>query len=187
MRQYTCSICKGIFTRDWNLKRHIQDVHGLADYTKKSNINQGIKENDYYSPSNSNSSYKEKDMDYRNNYKKNPCYYDIFYTNFPNDGYYIHGSFPDLIFNSQTTENRELNDNDKIEIQKVLKILEDHLKKVGVPVTFVFGIITLLKRRCFSEKSDEPLKNFLITHNLGYLWPCLKSIIFLIYIFIKDK
>ncbi|HSF50440.1 MAG TPA: hypothetical protein VLA74_06745, partial [Nitrososphaeraceae archaeon] len=146
-----------------------QDVHGLVDHTKKANINQGMKENDYYSPSNSNS-YKEKDMDYRNNYKQNPYRYDIFYTIFPNDGYYIHGPFLYSIFNSQTTENRELNDDDKIEIQNVLKILENHLKKVGVPVTFVFGIITLLKRRCFSEKSDEPLKNYLIAHNLGYLW-----------------
>lgn len=72
MKKYTCSICKKIFTRDWNLKRHIKDVHRLLDYTKKANINQRIKENYYYSSFHSNSFYKEKDMDYCNSYKQNP-------------------------------------------------------------------------------------------------------------------
>lgn len=167
MKKYTFNICKRIFTRDWNLRRHMQDVHRLvADYTKKTHINQ---ENGYYPPPINNIFYKENKMDYSSNYKQNPYYHNNFYNYFPNHGYYLDGSFPSN-FNSQTKENRRLNVDDKIKIQKVLQILENHLYKIGIPIFFVSVIITWLNHRCFIEKSYEPLKKYLTDYNLGYLW-----------------
>lgn len=153
------------------LKRHIKDVHRLLDYTKKANINQRIKENYYYSSFHSNSFYKEKDMDYCNSYKQNPYYYNNFYNHFPNHEYHIDSSFPYSSFNSQNKENRKLNVDDKIKIQKVLQILENHLYKIDIPIPFVFGIIRWLDHRCTIENNDDPLKKYLTDYNLGYISP----------------
>ena len=80
MNKHTCSICKRIFTREWNLKRHLRDVHRIAKYSKKDQVNQEIEANGYYPPLNS-SFYKENDKDFYNNYTQNP--HD--YYNFSND------------------------------------------------------------------------------------------------------
>ena len=170
MNKYTCSICKRLFTRDWNLKRHIQDVHRIANYAKNDKVNQEIEENGYYQPFNRNSFYKENDMNFYNNYTQNPHYYNNFSNDFSNYGNYNSAPFFSYAnFNSQIKENRKLNLDDKIKIQTVLKTLENSLK--NYPKPYVAMTISWLRSRCFREQSDEPLKKYLVNSNMGDLWP----------------
>jgi hypothetical protein len=37
MEKKKCHLCKKIYTRRWNLERHLQDVHKIYDNTKKDN------------------------------------------------------------------------------------------------------------------------------------------------------
>jgi hypothetical protein len=147
----------------------MQDVHRLADYTKKDNVNQAIGENDYYLPFNSNSFYKENNKDFYNNYTQDLPYYNNFSNDYSNYGNYNSElfSYPNLDF--QIKENRKLNLDDKIKIYKVLKILEISLK--NYPKLYVARTISWLRSSCFREQSDEPLKKYLVKRNMGDLWP----------------
>lgn len=168
MKKISCSLCNRIFTRDWNLKRHIQDVHRLYDSDKKENVNQEIEEN-YYSPNN-NSFYKENDINYYNNH--NPYYYNNFPNAFHNPAYYYNYEFyPNSNFNPSSLEKeKRLSVDDKTRIKQVLKVLEKHLEKI-FPTSFVVGIRLWLWDSCIQEQSDEPLKKYLKKYNLGSLWP----------------
>ena len=145
-QQKECIVCKQIFTRKWNLERHLQDVHEIYDNTKKDNINPEI--GDYNSlPINIDS----------NNNLRNFVY--------SNDEVYLYPNFiPPL------EKEKRLNVDDRIRIQKGLKILESCLEKI-YPPGFVFQIISWLRSCCRYEKSDEPLKNFFVQMNLGDRWP----------------
>ena len=66
-------------------------------------------------------------------------------------------------------EKKRLSIDDKIKIQKVLKNLENYLEKF-YPSTFIFQIVSWLRYQCFTQKSDKPLKKFLVQNNIGFLW-----------------
>jgi hypothetical protein len=168
----TCNLCKRIFTREWNLKRHWHDVHKVANYGKRdNNVKQEIEENFHHASFNSNSSY-EQNEDY--NYPQSQQYPYSHTNNFPDPAFYNEynniQSFPYSPNNSDITETRTLNIDDKIRIQKKLKILENSLNKVHTK-SFVRSKMRELKDRCYREQSDEPLKRYLEKRNMGYLWP----------------
>ena len=52
-----CDICNQDFTREWNLKRHKSDVHGLVENEKDDRVKQEFKENFDYVPYNNSSTY----------------------------------------------------------------------------------------------------------------------------------
>ena len=54
-------------------------------------------------------------------------------------------------------ENDNIKNDDKIKIQKVLKFVENYLKRL-YPKSNVFPIILWLRYRCLREKSDEPIE-----------------------------
>lgn len=146
MENHKCSICDRIFTRDWNLKRHIQDLHRLYNYDKKENINQEFEEN-YYSQKSNNS--------------LNTC---------PNPADHNFEFLPNPNFNpSQLEEEKRLSLDDKIRIQSILKNLENSLEKIFPKPNIVWTTWSLWCR-CIQTQSDEPLKRFLINQKMGYLW-----------------
>ena len=78
--------------------------------------------------------------------------------------------YPYSNINSQyKEEEKNLSIDDKIKIQKVLKNLENYLEKF-YPSAFIFQILSWLRYQCFTQKSDEPLKKFLVQNNIGFLW-----------------
>ncbi|MGE5633665.1 MAG: C2H2-type zinc finger protein [Deltaproteobacteria bacterium] len=174
IKQKKCSICKKIFTRKWNLKRHSQDVHKIYDNTKKDNINPEI--GDYNSlPINidSNNNFRNKNNENNMNgmiYNENSSYDNNFPNTFPNPEYSNDEFYPYSNFNPSLEKEKRLNVDDRIRIQKGLKILESYLEKI-YPPGFVFQIISWLRSCCRYEKSDEPLKNFFVQMNLGDRWP----------------
>jgi hypothetical protein len=167
MNKNKCNICNKIFTRDWNLKRHIQDVYRLNDYDKKDNIKQEFEEN-YYLP-NSNSSYKENHINYYNN--QNPFYYNNFPNTFDNPASYNNEFYQYSNFKLSSLEkDKRLSNDEKIRIQKVLKNLQNLLEKI-IPKSNILWIIENLWCKCIREQSEEPLKKFLILYKMAYLWP----------------
>lgn len=171
-----CTVCNQSFSRQWNLKRHIQDVHKLHNYDKKDNIMQ--KDNDFNNlPFNIYENNNFKDTNNKNDINNNQNQH--YYNSFPDINHdlyynvesyqYPYSNFTNSNFESQLKKEKRLSVDDKIKIQKGLKILENHLEKICKPV-YIFRIIKLLNYRCLSEKSDEPLKKYLVQNNIGYLW-----------------
>ena len=71
--------------------------------------------------------------------------------------------------NTKKKKKKRLSIDDKIKIQKILKNLENYLEKFYTRA-FIFQIISWLRYQCFTQKSDEPLKKFLVQNNIGFLW-----------------
>jgi hypothetical protein len=175
MKQKKCNLCKKIFTRRWNLERHLQDVHKIYDNTKKDNINPefidyGDLPNNINRNSNRNKNNDNNISEMINN--ENSYYYNNFSNTFPYPAYYNGEFYPYSNFNPSPFEKeKRLSLEDKIKIQKVLTDLESHLIKIGCPMEFVFRLKRWLKYRCSCAKTDEPLKKYLVNNNFGNLWP----------------
>ena len=103
-------------------------------------------------------------------YNGNSYYYDNFSNIYPSPGYYNNEPYIYSNNNSPFKEEKILSIDDKIKIQKVLKVVENYLERI-YPKYNVFLIISRLHYRCLREKSDEPLKKFLVKNNMGHLWP----------------
>ncbi len=168
-----CYICNKIFSRQWNLERHLQDVHEINNDIRKGKRRGGIDGYDYeYGQLSMNSAINLKKTESNNNdmdYKVNSYYYNNFSNIYPIPGYY--NSEPYIYSNNNSLFKEEtLSIDDKIKIQKALKFVENYLKRL-YPKANVFPIISLLRNRCLREKSVEPLKKYLVKNNMGDLWP----------------
>jgi hypothetical protein len=169
-----CKVCNKIFTRKWNLERHLQDIHGIYNKPENQNITSEIDNNtssqrynntnhifrDSYNDGNMNQ------MDYSGQYNN----YNNFAQNYSYHEYYRQ-RYPWSNFNLQLEkEPKRWTYDDKIRLQRGLKILQNHLQSF-YPPPFVSGIILMLRRKCNSEKSDEPLKKYFVQMNIGDRWP----------------
>lgn len=179
-----CTICYKKFTRKWNLERHLYDIHKIHTDYSNARMKQEIEMADHFS---NRIEPKHKFLNKENNKMKERLQYNQSYyinnNNFPNNlpyNYYgIDNNSSSLYFysniNSQYNEQekekgeRRLSINDKIKMQKVLKNLENYLEKF-YPHMFIFQIISWLRYQCLTQKSYEPLKNFLVHSNMGFLW-----------------
>ena len=172
MNKKKCNRCDRLFSRQWNLERHLQDVHEINDDIKKEKRSGEIHDYDYWQINmNSNNNLRKKEnnnigMDYNGN---SYCY-NNFSNTYPNPGYYNGEPYIYSNFNSLFKEEKRLSVDDKMKIQKILKLLENYLEKF-YPTSYVFPIIAWLRYRCLREKSDEPLKKYLVQNNMGHLWP----------------
>lgn len=130
MHKKKCNKCNKLFSRQWNLDRHLQDVHEIYDDTKKEKRSREIDDYNYWQrniDSNNNfwiTSNNSDDINYNQR-----SYSNNFSNTFPNPGYYHGEHFLFSNFNSQSKKEKRLNVDDRIKIQKVLKILENTLKK----------------------------------------------------------
>ena len=107
----------------------------------------------------------------QNNYSENYNNYNEIPPNYSYPGYYYGQGYQWSNFNFQLEkEQRRWTYDDKIRLQRGLKIIQNHLEKFYHPF-YVSRIILMLKRKCNHEKSDEPLKKYFIQMNIGAMWP----------------
>ena len=169
MIQYTCNICKKIFTRDWNFRRHIHDVRGIKVNTNTDNSN--LDDTKYSNnPKANNNFFLKDDKQYNNNYNQNPYRLDDFHGNISNTTYPSSESIPFLEWDVPIKEKERLTSDEIIKIQKILKKLTDHLLQCGYPTNNVLKFVNDLNFYCIIKKSDEPLKKFLTLKMLGHFW-----------------
>jgi hypothetical protein len=110
--------------------------------------------------------YNQSYYNNNNNLPNNlPCYYYGFDNN-PSS--YLYSNI-----NSQCKEEekekegeKRLSLDDKIKIQNVLKNLKNYLEKF-YPRAYIFQILSWLRYQCLTQKSDKPLKKFLVQNNIG--------------------
>lgn len=177
-----CNICGRPFTRRWNLERHLDDVHYVnkKKYMVKRDIDNyyPLPKNNGYNNNFSNRVTNMKEMHHNQNFSNNNIFWDNFppyeYNNtlqpYPYQ-YPYYPSFTDPNFNSQSKlEKEEWSLDDKIKMQKALKILQDNLGKRYHPI-YIPQIIRYLNYRCVNEKSIKPLKQFFFQAFLGHIWP----------------
>jgi|GEM_PF-2475003 len=174
MNKKRCDRCNRFFSIQWNLERHLQDVHEINDDIKKEKRRGGIDGYDYeYGQLNMNSAINLKKAENNNNdmdYNGNSYCYNNFSNIYPSTEYYNIEPYIYSNYNSIFKEKKTLSSDDKIKIQKVLKSVENYLERF-CPKSTVFPIISYLRYRCLREKSDEPLKKYLVKNNMGHIWP----------------
>ena len=170
MQEITCTACKKKFTRQWNLERHVQNIHKISEYRGKNMVRQkyeayaypsAIKNEDFRNP--------EKSMGDMNYYRNPPKYY-----NFTN------GFSPYDLYNNKVYENveagpiykkeRRLTIRDMAKILQALIILRNYLQRFN-PHLNIMSVIMSLNYKCYTQKSIQPLKDFYKKNNLGHIWP----------------
>ena len=165
MRRWKCNRCGKLFSRNWNLQRHVETLHNTKGDRRNSVFH------DYDLPLNSvriiNYENKENYVDSTAHHQKSH-YHDNFPNTLSNFRHSEYGYYPSYL-SSLFEEEKRFSVDDRIRIQKGLKILENHLEKI-YPPTYVFQIISSINRLCILEKSDMPLKKFMTQNNLGHLW-----------------
>ncbi len=175
-KKNVCNICYKKFTRIWNLERHLYDIHEFHNNVNNARRKQEIEMHDHLlNMVEPNRKILNKEDNNMNNREYNQSYYNN--NNLPNNSPYYYYEFDNNTssylysnINSQYKEDKKrLSIDDKIKKQKVLKNLENYLKKF-YPQMFSFQILSWLHYQCLTQKSDEPLKKFLVQKNIGFLW-----------------
>lgn len=174
MTSIFCKICNKGFTRKWNLERHLQDIHKQYIKPESHGINLESNNHDSWQRYENSDGIFEQRHNYDSINQINDSGQYRNFNNFPqNNPYpeYNYGQgYPWSNFNLQPEkEQKRWTYDDEIQLQRRLKILQNHLERFFPPL-YVSGVIFMLKRRCSLEKSDEPLKKYFIQMNIGDMW-----------------
>jgi hypothetical protein len=103
------------------------------------------------------------------NYYQNSYYYEKNADNsIAYSGYHNLRPYPSY-FDSLFREEKKLTLDDNLKIQKTLKNLENYLENI-YPSDYIVRVIAWLRYSCRTDRSEEPLKKFLLQNHLGYLW-----------------
>ena len=172
MENKTCKVCNKMFPRQWNLKRHLKDIHEIYEYRDVDLVKQ--KSESYSYPS----SIKKEDFRNPENNMSKMNYYQIppEFHNFTNEFsiYDIH--------NSKIYENFESISMDKDSrltlpdmriLQHALLILRNYLQRIypNLPNQYIMNQLGSLYCLCYSKQSLQPLLNIYKRNRIWHLWP----------------
>jgi hypothetical protein len=172
-----CHICGRIFTRKWNLQRHVDEVHNMNMDNK---IEKNRRNNERYDQNYDFILQNTRNNNFQQEFNRNEIqnnqhnYGNHNYGQFPNYGNSDFGPYYPSYFESQfklEEKERKLSINEMIKIQQSLKILGNHLEKRFPPI-YVSNLIQYYGYVCSTEKSIQPLKK--LFDKLGLVWPYFK-------------
>ena len=170
MEGITCYVCKQKFTRQYNMERHLQNIHKISEHQENNMVRRKYEAYIYpFTIKNEDSRNPENSMGDMNHYQNPPGYYN-FTNGFSNYD----------IFNNMVYENVEVGPIDKKEsrltiqdmakIPHALIILKNYLQRFE-PHRDVKSIIRSLHYQCYTQRSIQPLKDFYKKNKIGHLWP----------------
>ncbi|MGH9981820.1 MAG: C2H2-type zinc finger protein [Nitrososphaeraceae archaeon] len=166
MEKKFCNVCKKRFTRQWNLERHLKDIHNISGY-HKNDINKQKNVQSTYS-----SIYSIKNQPFRNSdnhmisinhYSNTPGYHIL--QRYDNETNYNNWFYPNDELVTIDKKEPMLTIEDGIRIRTALQILQNVLSRF-YPPNLVIRIICLLQFQCFTKHSDEPLIEFYKKYNI---------------------
>jgi hypothetical protein len=172
MEKKACNLCNKRFTRQWNLERHIQDIHHISEYGQNDMVKQKYEGPPYPYPSTnrnerySNSENNTTEMYYYENPPEYPNLTNHYYRyDFYNNRLYSN-------FESVPIDKKEnkLTIRDMIRIRRALQILRNFLQRI-YPTYVVVQQICWLNYLCYTQNSIQPLGDFYKKYNLMHLWP----------------
>lgn len=172
MEKKACNLCNKRFTRQWNLERHIQDIHHISEYGQNDMVKQKYDGPPYPYPSTirnerySNSENNTTEMYYYENPPEYPNLTNHYYSyDFYNNRLYEN-------FESVPIDKKEnkLIIRDMIRIRRALQILRNLLQRI-YPTYLVVPQICWLNYLCYTQNSIQPLRDFYKKYNLMHLWP----------------
>jgi hypothetical protein len=172
MENKNCTICKKRFTRQWNLERHMQDIHHISEYGENDMVKQKYEGSPYSNPS----IFKNEQLrNFENNmtemdYNQNPPENHTFSNHYSREDLYNNRFYENFEpFPPEKKENR-LTIRDIVRIRRGLQILRNFLQQI-YPNQIVIPQIYCLNYLCYTKKSIQPLRDFYEKYNLMGLWP----------------
>ena len=170
MEKKVCNLCKKRFTRQWNLGRHMQDIHHISESCENHMVKQKYEDPPYSNPS------RLRNEQLRNS-KTNTTQMDS-YKN-PHEYHTFTNHYREELYNSRLYRNFEpfpiekeenkLTIQDMIRINCGLQILRNFLPRIYP--NYVIWQICWLNYLCYTKKSIQPLRDFYEKYNLMGLWP----------------
>ena len=172
MDKKICKVCKKGFLRQWNLKRHLKDIHKIHEYRENDMVKQ--KSEAYSYP------FSNKNEDFRNpennmsemNYYQNPPEYHNFTNPFSN--YDIHNSrIYENVESIPIDKESRLTIKDLIKIQRAFQILRNYFQQFypQLPNVIITNQMRWLYYRCYTKQSLQPLMDYYKRYNIWHLWP----------------
>ena len=172
MKNKRCNKCKKMFTREWNLQRHLKSIHHISDYSKNNLVKQNYGRHTYSDPSPikiDHASHPENKISELKPYPNPSIYHNIenrYYSDIDyNNGFYLN-------YELLPIEKKEpkLTIQDGIRIQRAFIILKNILLQF-YPYNHVVNLLYWVNRQCNTKQSDQPLKDIFIKYNLSHFWP----------------
>lgn len=167
-----CKICKKRFTRQWNLERHIRDIHHISEYGENDRVKQKYEDLSYSYPSTFTNEWygKSENNTTEMDYYENPPEYPNFTNHYTRYDLYNNRSYGNFVPVPREKDENTLTNTDKRRIQYALGILSNFLQGI-FPNHVVIPQICWLHYYCYSKRSIQPLRDFYKKNNFMHLWP----------------
>jgi uncharacterized Zn-finger protein len=172
MEKKVCNLCSKRFTRQWNLERHIQDIHHISEYKANAMVKQKYEDSLY--PYHSTIRYERYNNSENNTselyYYANPAEYPNSTNHYSSYDFYNNRFYENFEPVQIDKKENKLTIRDMIRIRRALQILRNFFQRI-YPNYVVIQQIFWLNYLCYTQKSIQPLKDFYKKYNLMHLWP----------------
>ena len=171
MERKICQVCHKTFTRQWNLERHVNDIHHISEYGENNMVKQKYEDPSYsYSLTIKNEQFRNSENNTTDMmYYENPPEYHNFTNQYSNKDLYNKRFYQNFEPFSIDKKEDKLTLRDMIRIRRGLQILINFLQRI-YPYHVVIIPICWLNYLCWTKKSIQPLRDFYQKNGLMHLW-----------------
>ncbi|HEX7142622.1 MAG TPA: C2H2-type zinc finger protein [Nitrososphaeraceae archaeon] len=171
MERKVCQVCNKRFTRQWNLERHVKDIHHIFEYGGNDMVKQKYEGPSYsYSHTIKNEQFRNSENNTTDMNYYDPPEYHNFTNLYSNKDMYNKRFYPHFQPFPIDKKEDKLTLRDMRRIRLGLQILINFLQRI-YPYQFVMMQICWLNYLCCTRKSIQPLRDFYQKNGLMHLWP----------------
>jgi hypothetical protein len=171
MNKKECEVCNKLFTRQWNLERHMQDIHHISEHGENERINQEYEDPPYSNPS---TIRNEQFRTHANrtieiDYSENPHQYHNVSNHYSSKDSYNNRVYENFEPFPMEKKEKKLTITDRMKLIRGLQFLKNFLPRI-YPNHVVIQQIYWLNYLCYTQNSIQPLRDFFKKYNLMHLW-----------------